>query len=68
MKKMLFGCVLMLCGVIGAVGMSVAFNAGGTNLSVTFAVFNAGSDYVCFAFFILIAVVGAYIAIREYRR
>lgn len=68
MKKMLFGCVLMLCGVIGSVGMSIAYNAGGSNRSVSFAIFSAGSDYACFAFFILIAVVGAYIAIREYRR
>ena len=68
MKKFIFGCILMLCGIIGGTGWliaSVSIVQGGA-WSTVFNVFNFSNVecYIILLFYAL-AVVGTIIAIKS---
>ncbi len=70
MKKFIFGCILMLCGVIGGTGWLIAkmllVQPGAW--STVFGIFHVGDleGYIVMVFYI-IAIVGMVIAIKSMR-
>ncbi len=66
MKKLIFGCTLMLCGIIGAIGQTVALTSlvqPGAWSSVM-NIFFDGIDSVIIILFFALAFIGAVIAIK----